>query len=155
MNDKNQDLSINEILNNILNNYLEDKLKPFSSEHQVYQDFENILEPLERIAQDINPNIKVKKSVGLGNWATIPWIAFLDKRETNTTQDGIYVVILFCADMSGFYISLAHGVTKPIERLGRTGAHKFFNEVNVHTRFTFDTCFAHDLLLQKKNETQV
>ena len=129
MNSEGQDLSINEILNNILNHYLEDKLKPFSSEHQVYQDFENIVEPLEELVQDINPNIKVKKSVGMGNWATIPWISFLDSRETKTTQDGMYVVILFRADMSGFYICLSHGVTKPKEKFGKKGAYDFFRKL--------------------------
>ena len=137
MNSEEQDLSINSILSNILKNYKEDKLKPFSSEQQVYQDFESIVSPLETLSHKINPNIKVKKSVGLGNWATIPWISFLDKRETHTTQDGVYIVILFCADLSGFYISFAHGITKPKERLGKIGAYKYFDELKNQIRKSY------------------
>ena len=129
MNSDEDSIKINSILNNILNNYLDDKLKPFSSEHQVYKDFDNIIEPLESMARSINPNIKVKKSIGMGNWATIPWISFLDNRETGTTQDGMYVVILFRADMSGFYICLSHGVTKPKEKFGKKGAYDFFRKL--------------------------
>jgi 5-methylcytosine-specific restriction enzyme B len=37
------------------------------------------------------PHVRVASSYGKGNWATIPWILFLGKRETETTQDGRYV----------------------------------------------------------------
>jgi transcriptional regulator with XRE-family HTH domain len=34
---------------------------------------------------------KAYGSVGIGTWAKIPWIAFLDKSITNTVQKGIYI----------------------------------------------------------------
>lgn len=64
------------------------------------------------------PNIKIKWSIGTGNWARIPWIAFLDSRETTTTQKGLYCVFLFREDMTGVYLTLQQGVTKPIKKLG-------------------------------------
>ena len=64
------------------------------------------------------PHIKVKASVGQGNWARVPWIAFLDDRETESTQKGVYGVILFRQDMSGMYVTFNQGVTEPIQMHG-------------------------------------
>jgi len=58
------------------------------------------------------PNVLVKWSAGQGNWATIPWIAALDTRETSRTSEGVYVVYLFRADMSGVYLTLSQGTTR-------------------------------------------
>ncbi len=57
--------------------------------------------------------MQVKASTGLGNWAAVPWIAFLDSRETNSTQSGVYPVLLFREDMTGVYMTIAQGVTQP------------------------------------------
>jgi 5-methylcytosine-specific restriction protein B len=57
------------------------------------------------------PHVHVVASYGKGNWATIPWISFLDDRETRTTQSGTYVVYLFKEDGQGCYLKLAQGVT--------------------------------------------
>lgn len=57
------------------------------------------------------PNLKPIASVGQDrNFSAIPWIALLDTRETNTTQQGVYCVYLFREDMSGVYLALAQGV---------------------------------------------
>jgi len=63
-------------------------------------------------------------SMGQGNWAKVPWIAFLDGRETGTTQDGVYCCFLFRQDMSGVYLTYNQGVTKLQQREGRPRAHK-------------------------------
>jgi 5-methylcytosine-specific restriction enzyme B len=64
------------------------------------------------------PTLTVKASMGQGNWATIPWIALLDSRETNTIHRGVYCVYLFQEDMSGVYLTLAQGVTVPKAQFG-------------------------------------
>ena len=56
------------------------------------------------------PNIKVKSGMGIGTIALVPWVSFLDQRETTTTQQGEYVVFLFKGDMSGFYLTFNQGV---------------------------------------------
>lgn len=53
----------------------------------------------------------IKGSAGEGKWADIPWIAILDKEITETATKGYYIVYLFCADMSGMYLSLNQGWT--------------------------------------------
>jgi hypothetical protein len=65
------------------------------------------------------PNVVVKWSAGQGNWATIPWIAALDSRETARTSQGVYVVYLFRADMSGLYLTLNQGTTQVQADFGR------------------------------------
>jgi len=69
-------------------------------------------------------HLKVEWSAGVGRWAKIPWIALMDRRETTTTQQGVYCVYLFREDMSGVYLTLNQGVNKVIKELGpesRTG----------------------------------
>lgn len=63
-------------------------------------------------------DLVVKGSVGLGNWAAAPWIAFLDRRVTSSTQSGVYPVLLFREDMSGVYLTVAQG-TQLLKQQGR------------------------------------
>ena len=66
---------------------------------------------------------RARFSIGQGNWAKVPWLAFLDARETDSTQRGVYPAYLFRQDGSGFYLVLAQGVTEPKRELGTAGAH--------------------------------
>ena len=66
-----------------------------------------------------NPDqYKVKSSVGAGNWANVAWIAAMNLKVTETTQQGYYVSMLFNSDMSVLYIGLGLGVTKYQQTLG-------------------------------------
>ena len=53
----------------------------------------------------------IEGSVGKGRVALTPWIAILDSRVTKSTQQGVYLVILFSKDLKKVYFSLAQGVT--------------------------------------------
>lgn len=77
----------------------------------LFRDLERALAALEPVSR--RPTIKVKASTGLGNWAGVPWIALLDSRETNSTQSGVYPVLLFRENMTGAYLTIAQGVTQP------------------------------------------
>jgi 5-methylcytosine-specific restriction protein A len=57
--------------------------------------------------------------MGQGFWATIPWIAILDARETSKPSEGVYVVYLFRADMSGVYLTLSQGASSLMIGKGR------------------------------------
>ena len=72
--------------------------------------------------------VRVVWSVGKGNWAKVPWISFLDTRETDTTRRGVYCVYLFRQDMSGVYLAFQQGVTEEKERYGRLEAHRRLSE---------------------------
>ena len=71
------------------------------------------------------PTVSVSWAMGKGNWAKIPWVAFLDSRETHTTQRGVYGVLLFRQDMSGTYQTFNQGVTEPRDRLGAVEGEKY------------------------------
>lgn len=72
----------------------------------------------EWLPSDSVSQLEVVASYGKGNWATIPWISVLDRRETRTTQDGTYVVYLFREDGRGVVVKLGQGVTKVEQELG-------------------------------------
>ena len=64
------------------------------------------------------PDVVVKESSGTGEWAHVPWLAFMDRRETDTPASGVTVMLLFRADMSGLYLALMQGVAGQKEKLG-------------------------------------
>ena len=55
---------------------------------------------------------KIKGSIGQGRITQCPWIAIMNTKETNSTQEGVYLVFLFSKDLQNIYITLAQGVTK-------------------------------------------
>lgn len=89
----------------------------------------DIKNAIKDIAQQYNERLEIKASVGAGNWANVPWISILDTRITNTTQSGVYPVYLFCADGSGFYLSLNQGTTIPTKEFGKVEAQNKANEL--------------------------
>jgi hypothetical protein len=56
-----------------------------------------------------NPHVRVTWSLGSGSWASVPWIALMDDRETRSTQRGTYVAFLVRQDMSGVYVTSTKG----------------------------------------------
>jgi len=57
------------------------------------------------------PDLSVKWSLGQGAWALVPWLAVLDPTATTRVSDGLYVIYLLRADLSGVYATLNQGVT--------------------------------------------
>ena len=55
---------------------------------------------------------KIKGSIGQGRVTQCPWIAIMHANETQSTQEGVYIVFLFSEDLKRIYITLAQGVTK-------------------------------------------
>lgn len=99
------------------------KQEEFGKYHELWAVFQS----LERAFQESSTvqkreTLEVDWSVGQGNWARIPWIAFLDSRETDTTQRGNYCVFLFRQDMSGVYLTYNQGVTELNKEHGRREA---------------------------------
>lgn len=113
---------ISEILNEILVCY------PYARDHESFRGHHlgtivrNVLPEALKQCSGFNEHHIIKGSVGQGGWATVPWIAILDKRITTTTQDGVYIVYLFVEDGSSVYLTLNQGCTKLIKTLGRQGA---------------------------------
>jgi hypothetical protein len=68
------------------------------------------------------PRVLFKASAGQGNWATVPWIAALDPRETRKTSEGVYVIYLIRADLSGVYLTLNQATSSIMVRYSDGGA---------------------------------
>ena len=111
---KRQGAELRQMLEQIFAAYAEARTRTRTGQDPVQLLFRD----LERALADVEPlagrsTVQVKASTGLGNWAAVPWIAFLDSRETNSTQSGVYPVLLFREDMTGVYLTIAQGVTQP------------------------------------------
>ncbi|CZQ80359.1 MrcB family domain-containing protein [Trichococcus collinsii] len=56
-------------------------------------------------------NYVVKGSIGNGRFASIPWIAIMDREITSSTTEGFYIVFLFSSDGKRVYLTLNQGIT--------------------------------------------
>jgi len=100
----------------------------FGGENEITETFASLRASVEGSAPVVvHEHLKVVASYGKGNWATIPWLSILDRRETTTTQRGIYVVYLFSGEGDGVYLTLAQGVTE-FETLHRKDAVRRLNQ---------------------------
>lgn len=105
---------MNTLFKYFLDNYLDDEQFDNKDKgyHQVLvNQLPNYIETL------VDDKYKIKGSCGASNKAEIPWIGIFNKNITTSAQYGIYVVYLFCADMSGFYLCLGQGITN-FEKFG-------------------------------------
>ncbi|WP_274379542.1 MrcB family domain-containing protein [Deinococcus kurensis] len=76
----------------------------------------------------------VKGSAGKGQWASVPWLAFLDSRITKTTEQGQYVVYLFAPSRREIYLSLNQGATEMFQEHGRKHGLQVLRERAQHMR---------------------
>ncbi|MFJ9456579.1 MrcB family domain-containing protein [Kitasatospora sp. NPDC101447] len=60
----------------------------------------------------VHAGYRIVGSPGRGAGALCPWVAFFDPDETESAQNGMYVVYLFAEDMRTVSLSLNHGVTE-------------------------------------------
>ncbi|PYI50280.1 MrcB family domain-containing protein [Paenibacillus flagellatus] len=120
-------VSLREHLLKVMSEYTAAKREPFSSHplgtfvrHTIPQELHGL--PF------IDRQLRIQGSVGMGNWATVPWIAIMDRRITETTQQGEYIVYLFAHDMSAVYLAFHQGVTVPLKEKGKVEAYKYLRQ---------------------------
>lgn len=113
------DFELRAGIQRILDGYGSARSGPFGSNAEIWTVFEEVNDAFDTSPPVASrPTVSARWSAGRGNWSRVPWISFLDARETRTTQNGVYPVLLFREDMSGAYLTLAQGVTEP-GKLGR------------------------------------
>jgi hypothetical protein len=106
--------SIGLDLQQLMEIYPDRRSKPFGTDQELWAIISRLQERLSSLpAVTSRKSVRVTWSVGQGNWARVPWLAFLDSRVTDTTQRGVYEVLLFREDMSGVYLTFNQGVTEP------------------------------------------
>jgi hypothetical protein len=103
--------SIREKLLYIMNNYVQAKAQPFGGNKLGSYLRSDVPKEFKQL-DCLNDQYTVTGSVGQGNWASVPWIAIMNKAITTSTQRGYYIVYLFSEDMSRLYLTLAQGVTE-------------------------------------------
>ena len=103
--------------------FAEARATKFSHAHPAVDALRGCAKVIEELLPESLAGAKVRPSVGQGNWAGVPWIAVLHPRETNTTQRGIYPVLLFREDLSAVEVTIAQGVTELNQTLGRRQAY--------------------------------
>jgi len=117
---------IRDSLEELLARYPGETAKPFGKSNALWGIFErlaNTLRPIEPVAS--YRDLVVTWGAGHGGWTRVPWVAFLDSRETDSTQRGVYCALLFRDDMSGVYLTFYQGVTEPKRRYGAKARHDF------------------------------
>lgn len=126
-NEHSEKFSLHNAFNKVMTTYLDAKKESFK-EHELGIFVRQTIPNEIRKLPFIHNGYKVQGSVGMGNWANIPWIAIMDKRITNTTQQGEYIVYLFAEDMQSMYLTLAQGVTVPLKEKGKKEGYKYLKE---------------------------
>jgi hypothetical protein len=124
------DSRIRPLLENIMEVYQRITREPYSVNQELWSHFAGICEAFQR-SESIkkrSDTIKVSWSVGRGNWAKVPWIAFLDGWETTSTMNGVYCVLLFNQDMSGVHMTFNQGVTRPLQDFGQSRGRDWLRE---------------------------
>lgn len=128
-------LGLRDGIEQILDEYRQARSGQFGSTAEVWATFASLNDAFNTSPPVISrPTVSATWSAGRGNWARIPWIAFLDTRETRTTQRGVYPVLLFREDVSGAYLVLGQGVTEPGGRLGRAGMVAYLESIAFEAR---------------------
>lgn len=99
---------------------------PFKTTPDIWGPLGRLMARLETLPSvKDRPHLKVVWSVGKGVWASVPWVAIMDDRETTSTQTGLYVVFLVSRDLSVVHLCLAQGTTELVNEHGQSGALAF------------------------------
>lgn len=104
--------TLNSLLSEFMASYSEASKGPYKTNPSLWSIASKIRKKIEDIIQSLNGSGKltVTWSAGAGNWARVPWFSILHADQTNTTEKGVYGVILFNEDMSGYHLGLGVGV---------------------------------------------
>lgn len=96
----------------IMNEYIEAKRESFGGNPLGSFVRRTVTDEIKGLPFIPSDQYMVNGSVGQGNWASIPWIAVMNKDVTVSTQRGYYIVYLFSEDMERLYLTFAQGVTE-------------------------------------------
>ncbi len=66
---------------------------------------------------------EVSGSAGQSEWTHTPWVAILDPAETDTVEEGLYVVYIMSLGCERLYLTLAQGCTTLFKAGGKRAAH--------------------------------
>lgn len=103
--------------------------QPFGQVPDLWELMDEIQTRLENLASVAKrPHLTTQWSLGKGIWAGVPWVAFLNREVTTSTQSGIYVALLVSQDLATIYATLNQGMTQLVNELGRSAAVRTMSE---------------------------
>ena len=73
----------------------------------------------DEISVILNKSFIVKASCGNGRLAEVPWICVFNPNITKSATNGLFIVILFKKDMSGFFLTLGLGMQSFLDKYGK------------------------------------
>jgi len=106
-----------------------------------------IAEIKSNLQKFVPPGYTVKHSGVAHNLPFIAWVAVLDTDQTTTPQSGIYIVYLYCEDMSKLYLSLNQGFTAHQSKAKNVA--KFLRKKSLH-QMALDSIIADTRTLKKQ-----
>ncbi|SMX46692.1 MrcB family domain-containing protein [Actibacterium lipolyticum] len=111
---------LSSMLSEISIQYIFERAKPFAGNK--FGNFVRHDLPIEAKKQLIfwPFDLKVKSSVGAGNWASVPWLGFFDPLITETATKGFYVVYLINTQDQSYSLSMNQGATAVYEEFGQS-----------------------------------
>ncbi len=122
---KNDDASESfaDLIRLFLEQYRDVRETPFKTTPDLWAVMDKLKALLERMPSvAARPHLLVDWSLGKGVWASVPWIALMDERETTSTQRGLYAVFLVSRDMEVVHLVLLQGTTDVVNEHKRSGA---------------------------------
>lgn len=114
--------SFADLIRLFLEQYRDVRQTPFKTTPDLWAVMDKLKALLERTPSvAARPHLQVDWSLGKGVWASVPWIALMDERETTSTQRGLYVVFLVSRDMEVVHLVLLQGTTDVMNEHKRSG----------------------------------
>lgn len=101
-------MTLSKLIKEIGNTYVKEKESgKFERAHVGDLVKNKMVEELKNIEE--LKNLKIKGSIGNGQFASIPWVAIMNEEVSKTTAKGIDIVFLFSADGEKVYLTLNQG----------------------------------------------
>ena len=121
-----------DYLKAVFDNFENDYQSTFNASKPTYRALTSIQEWLiENIKKD-RDDLIVNYSAGKGNWTQVPHFSILNRKESTSTKNGIYIVGLFQHSAEGVYLCIGQGVDGPKEIYGkREGSRYLINQANL------------------------
>ncbi|MDH3263292.1 MAG: DUF3578 domain-containing protein, partial [Paracoccaceae bacterium] len=111
---------LHEMLSRLARDFIYQRAKPFAgSEFGNFVRHDIAIEAKKRLLF-LPFDLKVKASVGAGNWASVPWVGFFDPLITESATSGFYVVYLINPQTEEIYLSLNQGTTAVYREFGES-----------------------------------
>lgn len=109
---------LHEDLRRLAREYVFERAKPFAG-----SDFGNFVRhdlamSAKKQVMFLPYNLRIKASVGSGNWASVPWLGFFDPLITESATKGFYVVYLINPQTEDIYLSMNQGTTSAYQIFG-------------------------------------